>query len=179
VFAVIAFGTVRRLSAAYDVARSWGISAAPTDELARPFVRTVFLVGAPSLILALAAATVAVLSFRARRQAGVAAAVVGGLAAVPLLVGLAIGLASDRAPGRWQSRPAMGSPSPFVDLLNGYIQFNQESGWASPADELTSRLLSMSTMDTIGQVVGLLAVGFILAAVVAHRRDRSVERDAG
>jgi hypothetical protein len=172
VFAVFAFAVVRRLSTAYEVARSWDLSASPTDELARPFVRAVFLVGAPSLIVALAAATVAVRVVRARRDARVAAGAVGGLAVVPLLAGLIIGLASDREPGRFMPTPADGISPIRVVLSGGRLYFVPERGWASPDDDLTSRLLSLSTVDTVGQVAGLLLVGLILVTVVARRRER-------
>jgi hypothetical protein len=172
VFAAFAFATVRRLSTAYQVARSWDFSGSLTDEWARPFVRAVFFVGAPSLILALAAATVALLVFRDRRGASVAAGAVGGLAVVPLLVGLIIGLASDRTPGRFIPTPANGITPMRVVFFDGRIQVVPERGWASPADELTSRLLGLSTVDTVGQVAGLLLVGLILVAVIARPRER-------
>jgi hypothetical protein len=163
VFAVIAFGRVRRLSAAYDVARTWEVPAFLTDEVARPFLRMVFLAGAPSLILAVAIVTIAVMVYRRRPGGPVAAGAIGGLAAVLLLAGLSIGAATDRTPGRLVSRPV-------VVMADGRLQIQTRMAPASAADDLNSRLLEMSGVDTVGQVVGLLLVGLIVVALITRRR---------
>jgi hypothetical protein len=164
VFALIAFGTVRRLSTAYDVAGSWELSAFAADQLSRPFVRAAFLTGTTSLLLAAAAMTVAVAVYRGRPRAGLAAAALSGLAAVPLLVGLLLGFASDRAPGRLAAQPA---DDDFLSLGYANIRLPGQagSGWATADDELTSRLLGLSTADTAGQVIGLLVAAFVLLAI--------------
>jgi hypothetical protein len=161
VFAVIAFGAVRRLSTAYDVARSWELSTFATDQLARPFVRAGFLTGTSSLLLAGAAVTVGVAVHRGRPRAGLAAVVLSGLAAVPLLGGLLVGFASDRTPGRRATQPA---DEDFLSLIYANIRLPGQGGggWATADDELTSRLLGLSTVDTVGQVIGLLLAASVL-----------------
>jgi hypothetical protein len=123
----------------------------------------VFLVGAPSLILAVATVTIAVMVYRRRPGGPVAAGAIGGLAAVLLLAGLSIGAATDRTPGRLVSRPV-------VVMAEGRLQIQTRMTAGSPADDLTSRLLELSGVDTAGQVVGLLLVGLIVVALIARRR---------
>ena len=165
VFATIAFGTVRRLSTAYEVARGWGLSAFETDELARPFGRSAFLVGAPGLVLAGAAVTVAVLVARRRPRSVVAATIVGAVSGLVLLTGLSVGLVTNRAPGQL----APPRPTHFLGWdLGAWIQLGQT--YASPAEELTSRLLSLSTVDTTGQVLGLLAIVLVAVTLLIGRR---------